>query len=49
MEDTMDTKIKEIEKSDTWEVVDPPESVTPIGVKWIFKTKVNESGQLEKY
>jgi len=45
----MDTEIKAIEKNNTWELVDLPYGVKPIGVKWIFKTKFNEHGQVEKY
>nr|KYP73785.1 Retrovirus-related Pol polyprotein from transposon TNT 1-94 [Cajanus cajan] len=47
--EAMNTEIKAIEKNNTWELVDPPEGVTPIGVKWIFKTKFNESDNIEKY
>jgi len=39
-----DTKIKVIERNNTWELVDPPDGVIPIGVKWFFKTKLNEKG-----
>jgi len=45
----MDTKMKAIERNNTWDLVDPPESVIPIGVKWVFKTKLNERGRVEKY
>jgi len=47
--EAMDSDMKAIEKNNTWELVDPPRNVTPIGVKWVFKTKLNERGQIEKY
>nr|KYP56954.1 Retrovirus-related Pol polyprotein from transposon TNT 1-94 [Cajanus cajan] len=47
--EAMDAEMKAIERNHTWELVNPPEGVTPIGVKWIFKTKFNESGHIEKY
>ena len=45
----MDTEMTAIERNNTWKLVDPPEYVIPIGVKWVFKTKLNERGQVEKY
>nr|KYP49198.1 Retrovirus-related Pol polyprotein from transposon TNT 1-94 [Cajanus cajan] len=47
--EAMDAEMKAIEKNDTWELVDPPNRVIPIGVKWVFKTKLNEKGHIEKY
>lgn len=34
---------------ETWELVDAPDGITPIGVKWLFKTKLNEKGEVDKY
>jgi len=47
--EAMDTEMTAIERNNTWELVDPPEDVIPICVKWFFKTKLNERGQVEKY
>ncbi|PNX82628.1 putative LRR receptor-like protein kinase, partial [Trifolium pratense] len=38
-----------IEKNNTWELVQLPRGVKKIGVKWIYKTKYNEQGKIEKY
>ncbi|GAU31045.1 hypothetical protein TSUD_214810 [Trifolium subterraneum] len=46
---TMDQEIESIEKNDTWELTDLPNGSKKIGVKWIYKTKYNESGKVEKY
>ena len=45
----MDQEIQSIEKNGTWQLVDLPKGVKCIGVKWIFKTKLNEKGEVEKY
>lgn len=45
----MDAEIEAIEKNDTWELTDLPAEEKTIGVKWIFKTKLNEKGEVDKY
>jgi len=45
----MDSEIKSIEKNQTWELLDLPTWAKIIGVKWIFKTKLNEKGEVNKY
>ena len=47
--EAMNMEMKAIEKNKTWELTDAPKGVKPIGVKWIFKTKLNESGKVEKF
>ena len=42
-------EMKPIKKNNTWQLVDPPAGVTPIGIKGVFKTKFNENGHVEKY
>ena len=43
----MDSKIEAIRKNDTWDLTDP--SAKRIGVKWVYKTKLNEHGEINKY
>ncbi|WVY91926.1 hypothetical protein V8G54_037440 [Vigna mungo] len=38
---------KEINK--TWELTDLPEGARPIGVKWVYKKKMNVEGEVERY
>ena len=38
-----------IEKNKTWELVDRPQERKVIGVKWVFKTKLNVDGSINKY
>jgi hypothetical protein len=45
----MDSEIDSIEKNNTWELTTLPEGSKAIGVKWIYKTKFNEMGKIEKY
>ena len=46
---TMDTEIQAIEKNNTWELVELPKGMKKIGVKWVFKTKLNEKGEVDKH
>ncbi|CAJ2647282.1 unnamed protein product [Trifolium pratense] len=45
----MDQEIECIESNDTWELTELPSGSKKIGVKWIYKTKLNEKGKVEKY
>ena len=45
----MDEEIDAIERNNTWNLVDLPEDKNCIGVKWIYKTKLNADGDVEKY
>nr|GEY16946.1 retrovirus-related Pol polyprotein from transposon TNT 1-94 [Tanacetum cinerariifolium] len=45
----MDAEIKAIEKNNTWHLIDLPKDAKCIGVKWVYKTKLNENGEVEKY
>ncbi|CAL8174352.1 unnamed protein product [Prunus armeniaca] len=37
-----------IEKNGTWELVDRPNEKPVIGVKWVYKTKLNLDGLVQK-
>ena len=45
----MDNEIQSIEKNNTWSLVDLPADVKKIGVKWVYKTKYNEDGEIAKH
>ena len=45
----MEEEMNSIERNDTWSLVDLPHGVEPIGVKWVFKKKTNEKGEIERY
>lgn len=44
----MEEKLSVIEKNGTWELVDRPSDKQVIGVKWVFKTKLNLDGSVQK-
>lgn len=44
----MKSEINAIERNNTWELVVLPKGVKTIGVKWVFKTKYNEHGEVDK-
>ncbi|KAL0299921.1 UNVERIFIED_CONTAM: Retrovirus-related Pol polyprotein from transposon TNT 1-94 [Sesamum angustifolium] len=43
----MEEEIKMIEKNNTWELADRPKDKEVIGVKWIYKTKLNADGSIQ--
>ena len=45
----MKRELQAIEKNNTWELVVLSARAKTIGVKWVFKTKLNEDGQVDKY
>ncbi|KAG7598928.1 Zinc finger CCHC-type [Arabidopsis suecica] len=42
-------EIHSITKNNTWDLVDLPNDVKPIGLKWVFKIKRNSDGSINKY
>ncbi|CAL2228256.1 unnamed protein product [Prunus armeniaca] len=47
--EAMDNEIKSNEKNQTWELIDLPKGKKTIGVKWVFRTKLNEKGEVDKH
>ena len=45
----MDEEMKSIEKNQTWSLSTLPEGAKCIGVKWLYKTKLNKNGEVSKY
>ena len=45
----MDLEIEAIVENKTWKLVNLPIGAKKIGVKWVYKTKINESREVEKY
>ncbi|KAM1503465.1 hypothetical protein ACFX15_027859 [Malus domestica] len=44
----MQAELDMIEKNNTWMLVDRPSSKPVIGVKWVYKTKLNLDGSIQK-
>ena len=45
----MDEEMKAIEKNDTWALVSLPQGHKAIGVKWVYKTKKDANGEVQRY
>ncbi|KAL0416653.1 UNVERIFIED_CONTAM: Retrovirus-related Pol polyprotein from transposon TNT 1-94 [Sesamum latifolium] len=45
----MDNEIKSIEKNKTWTLTELPPETKKISVKWVYRTKYNEHGKIDKY
>ncbi|KAA0060698.1 Retrovirus-related Pol polyprotein from transposon TNT 1-94 [Cucumis melo var. makuwa] len=45
----MDNEIKSIEKNKTWTLIELPSGANRIEVKWVYNTKYNERGKVDKY
>jgi len=45
----MDNEIVAIERNNTWELIELPKGQKSIGVKWVYKTKLNEKGKVDKF
>ena len=41
--------LKMIEKNQTWELLDKPTHKRAIGVKWVYRTKLNSDGSINKH
>ena len=44
-----DVEMESVLKNKTWELVDLPPGKNAIGSKWVFKTKLNADGSINKY
>nr|CAN63433.1 hypothetical protein VITISV_033829 [Vitis vinifera] len=45
----MQEELDMIDKNNTWELVDRPSHKKPIGVKWVYRTKLNSDGSINKH
>ena len=45
----MNEEYESIMKNETWELIELPENKVPIGCKWLYKTKFNANGSIDKY
>ena len=45
----MEDEIKMLHKNQIWELLDRPLYKKAIGVKWVFRTKLNVDGSINKY
>jgi hypothetical protein len=45
----MNQEINSTEKNKTWDLVDLPKHKKSIGIKWVYKNKLNAKGNIEKH
>lgn len=45
----MEEEMQSIKKNDTWELVELPKGNKIVGSKWVYKTKFNIDGTIERY
>ncbi|KAI5340893.1 hypothetical protein L3X38_020167 [Prunus dulcis] len=43
------SELNSMEKNGVWKLVTLPQGCKPIGCKWVFKTKGNSKGQVNRY
>ncbi|KAA0057473.1 retrovirus-related Pol polyprotein from transposon TNT 1-94 [Cucumis melo var. makuwa] len=48
-QEAMNDEIVAIERNNTWELIELPKGQKTIDVKWVYKTKLNEKGNVDKY
>ncbi|KAJ0585764.1 putative RNA-directed DNA polymerase [Helianthus annuus] len=42
-------ELESMKKNDVWDLVELPNGVKPVGCKWVFKTKLDPNGNVERY
>ncbi|XP_024192419.2 uncharacterized protein LOC112196335 [Rosa chinensis] len=47
--EAMHAELESMRDNQVWELVEPAPNVKPIGCKWVFKTKKNLDGRIERY
>ena len=45
----MDMEMKTIEKNNIWKLTDLPKGAKKIGLKWVYKTKFKEKGEVNNF
>ena len=47
--EAMESELQSMSKNGVWKLVDLPQGCKPIGCKWVYKTKRNSKGQIDRY
>ncbi|KAM1404632.1 hypothetical protein ACFX2I_013095 [Malus domestica] len=48
-QEAMKFEMNSLYQNQVWTLVDPPESIVPVGNKWVFKRKIGVNGNVETY
>ncbi|GKC16487.1 retrovirus-related pol polyprotein from transposon TNT 1-94 [Tanacetum coccineum] len=47
--EAMNDELKSMQINDVWELVELPNGVKPVGCKWVYKTKLDQKGNIERF
>ncbi|GJS87980.1 putative RNA-directed DNA polymerase [Tanacetum coccineum] len=47
--EAMEDELKSMSKNNIWELPELPKGAKPVGCKWVFKTKLDPNGNIERY
>jgi len=47
--EAINEEIEALDKTGTWEIVDLPPGMNPIGCKWVYRVKYNSDGSIQRY
>ncbi|GJS65663.1 putative RNA-directed DNA polymerase [Tanacetum coccineum] len=47
--EAMEDELNSISKNNVWELAELPKGAKPVGCKWVFKTKLDPNGNIERY
>ena len=47
--EAMTDELNSMKKNDVWELAELPKGYKPVGCKWVFKTKLDPKGNIERY
>ena len=47
--EAMEDELKSMSSNDIWDLVDIPDGVKPVGCKWVYKTKRDSKGNVERF
>ena len=45
----MEEEMRALTSNETWDLVDAPKGVKPIGCRWVYKVKYNTDGSVNRY
>ena len=45
----MHDELKSMKTNDVWELTELPNGAKPVGCKWVYKTKLDQKGNIERY
>ena len=47
--DAIEDELKSMDKNQVWDLIELPKDCKKVGSKWVFKTKCDSKGNIERY